>query len=145
MNNAPGTTRAWFKSGLEVKLGGSPPPRAGADMRQIMRDLVFSITKDDFEIQTFRSGGKGGQNQNKVASGVRIIHRASGCVSEAREQRDQLQNKRIAFKRLIEQPKFKAWFKIEAAKRMMNKEKLRKLNQEVNEWMSEKNLKIETF
>ena len=73
-------------------------------------DLVFSITKDDFEIQTFRSGGKGGQNQNKVESGVRIIHKASGCVSEAREQRDQIQNKRIAFKRLIEQPKFKAWF-----------------------------------
>ena len=108
-------------------------------------DLIFSITKNDFEVQTFRSGGKGGQNQNKVESGVRIIHRDSGCVSEAREQRDQLQNKRIAFKRLIEQPQFKTWFKIEAAKRMMGGERLRQINKEVDEMMQEKNLKIETF
>jgi protein subunit release factor B len=108
-----------------------------------MRDLILSITKDDFEIQTFRSGGKGGQNQNKVESGVRIIHRASGCTSEAREQRDQLQNKRIAFKRLVEQPKFKAWLKIECSKRMMDKEKLRRINREVNEMMADKFLKVE--
>ena len=105
--------------------------------------LVFSITKKDFEIQTFRAGGKGGQNQNKVESGVRIIHKASGCTSEAREQRDQLQNKRIAFKRLIEQPQFKAWFKMEAAQRVMGGEKLRKINQEVDEMMDEKNLRVE--
>ena len=108
-----------------------------------MKELLFSITKDDFEIQTFRSGGKGGQNQNKVASGVRIIHRASGCTSEAREQRDQLQNKHVAFKRLTEQKQFKAWFKIEAAKRMMDKGRLRKIAEEVSEMMQEKNLKIE--
>lgn len=106
---------------------------------------IFSITKDDFEIQTFRAGGKGGQNQNKVESGVRIIHRASGCVSEAREQRDQLQNKRIAFKRLIEQPQFKAWFKIESAKRLMGGERLRKINKEVDEMMKDKNLKVEYY
>lgn len=108
-------------------------------------DLVFSITKDNLEIQTFRSGGKGGQNQNKVESGVRIIHKDSGCVSESREERDQLQNKRIAFKRLIEQPKFKAWFKIEVAKRMMDKDKLRKINIEVNDMMQEKYLKVEYY
>jgi protein subunit release factor B len=108
-------------------------------------DLIFSITRDDLEIQTFRSGGKGGQNQNKVESGVRIIHRASGCVSESREQRDQLQNKRTSFKRLTEQPKFKVWFKIECAKRMMDKEKLHRINKEVNEMMNERNLKIEYF
>jgi protein subunit release factor B len=37
------------------------------------RKLVFSVTSKDLNIQTFRSGGKGGQNQNKVNSGVRII------------------------------------------------------------------------
>ena len=109
------------------------------------KQLVFSITKDDFEIQTFRAGGKGGQNQNKVESGVRIIHRASGAVSEARDSRDQLHNKRSAFKKLIELPKFKAWFKIEAAKRMMDKDLLRKVNQEVEDSMNERNLKIEYF
>lgn len=37
--------------------------------------LLFSVTIKDCEVQTFRSGGKGGQNVNKVESGVRIIHR----------------------------------------------------------------------
>jgi protein subunit release factor B len=106
-------------------------------------DIIFSITKDDLEIQTFRSGGKGGQNQNKVESGVRIIHRESGVVAECREERDQLTNKRRAFKKLIESPKFKAWFKIESAKRMMDKDKIRQINKEVDEMMSEKDLKVE--
>lgn len=109
------------------------------------KELVMSITKDDFEIQTFRSGGKGGQNQNKVESGVRIIHRPSGCVAESRESRDQIQNKRIAFRRLVEQPAFKAWLKIESAKRMLDKDKLREINRQVDEMMDEKNLKIEYF
>ena len=108
-------------------------------------ELIFSITKKDFEVQTFRSGGKGGQNQNKVESGVRIIHRESGCVSEVREQRDQLQNKRIAFKKLTEQSQFKSWFKIEAAKRILGGEKMRKINQEIDEMMADKNLKIEYY
>jgi protein subunit release factor B len=41
------------------------------------RELLFSITKEDFEIQTFCSGGKGGQHQNKVETGVRILHKYS--------------------------------------------------------------------
>ncbi len=108
-------------------------------------DLIFSITKDDFEIQTFRAGGNGGQNQNKVESGVRIIHRASGCVSESRDSRDQLHNKKSAFRKLIEQPRFKAWFKAEASRRMIDKEKLRSIQREVDLMMDEKNLKIEYF
>ena len=57
-------------------------------------ELLFSITKKDFEIQTFRSGGKGGQHQNKTDSGVRIIHRDSGARAESREERSQARNKR---------------------------------------------------
>ena len=108
-------------------------------------ELIFSITKDDFDFQYFRSGGAGGQNQNKVSSGVRISHYPSGCVSESREHRDQLQNKRAAFRRLTEQLKFKAWFKIEAAKRMMDKGRLRQISKEVDEMMQEKNLKVEFY
>lgn len=33
------------------------------------RQLLFSVTRDDCDWQTFRAGGKGGQNQNKVSSG----------------------------------------------------------------------------
>lgn len=74
-----------------------------------MKTLLFSLTRKDFEIQTFRSGGKGGQNQNKVNSGVRIIHKASGATGEARDSRDQLSNKKAAFQRLLASTKYKIW------------------------------------
>jgi protein subunit release factor A len=82
------------------------------------RKLLFSVTKKDLEIQTFRAGGKGGQNQNKRDTGVRIIHRESGAVGEARDQRTQGQNRRNAFKRLVASPKFKKWHRIKTAQMM---------------------------
>ena len=57
-----------------------------------MKELLFTIRKKDFEIQTFRSGGKGGQHQNKTDSGVRIIHKASGAVGESRNDKSQHRN-----------------------------------------------------
>ena len=73
------------------------------------KELLYSIGKKDLEVQTFRAGGPGGQNQNKRNSGVRIIHRDSGAVGEARDQRTQLQNKKNALKRLVDSVKFKTW------------------------------------
>jgi protein subunit release factor A len=64
------------------------------------RELIFSATKNDFIVETFRSGGPGGQHQNKTDSGVRIIHKATGLRAESREYRSQYQNKKIAFRRL---------------------------------------------
>jgi len=52
-----------------------------------MKNKLFSLTKKDFDIQTFRAGGKGGQKQNKISSGVRIIHRESGELLENLEQK----------------------------------------------------------
>lgn len=72
------------------------------------RTLLFSVTLADCEVQTFRAGGKGGQNQNKRDTGVRIIHRASGARGEARDERSQLQNKRLAFKRMTDHALFRA-------------------------------------
>lgn len=71
------------------------------------RQLMFSVTVKDCEVQTFRSGGKGGQNQNKRDTGVRIIHHPSGARGEARDERSQLQNKRLAFKRMADHPLFR--------------------------------------
>lgn len=67
-----------------------------------MRKLkeLFSARKNDFRVDTFCSGGPGGQHQNKTESGVRITHIASGLSAESREQRSQKQNRRIAFERL---------------------------------------------
>lgn len=76
---------------------------------------LFSVTKKDFKIQTFKSGGKGGQHQNTTDSGVRIIHSDSGAVGESRDQRSQHANKRIALRRLCAHPKFKLWINRRAA------------------------------
>ena len=44
------------------------------------RQLILSMSKakGDFKVETFKSGGKGGQHQNKTDSGARVIHVASG-------------------------------------------------------------------
>jgi hypothetical protein len=73
------------------------------------KKLAFSVTLKDCEVQTFRAGGKGGQNQNKRDTGVRVCHRPSGAVGESREERSQLQNKKTAFRRMITHSKFKIW------------------------------------
>jgi len=71
-----------------------------------VRTRILSVTIADCEVQTFRAGGSGGQNQNKRDTGVRIIHRASGARGEARDERSQLQNKRLAWKRMAASPQF---------------------------------------
>jgi protein subunit release factor B len=80
------------------------------------KEILFSVTKKDFRVDTFRSGGKGGQNQNKVNSGVRVVHEASGAVGEARDERDQHVNKKRAFERCIQSKTFQAWLKTETAR-----------------------------
>jgi protein subunit release factor B len=72
-----------------------------------MRTRVLSVTIHDCEVQHFRSGGKGGQNQNKRDTGTRVIHHPSGARGESREERSQLQNKRAAFLRMVESKQFK--------------------------------------
>jgi protein subunit release factor B len=83
--------------------------------------LLFSVTRKDLIRQTFRSGGKGGQNQNKVESGVRLIHPPSGARGEARDSRDQKTNERSAFRRLVDSKEFRSWHKLECAKRLGQK------------------------
>ena len=80
------------------------------------KEKVLSLTKKDFEIQTFQSGGPGGQHQNKTDSGVRIIHRDSGAIGESREFKSQKKNKEIAFERLTNSNKFNIWIKKQVAK-----------------------------
>ena len=79
------------------------------------RTPLLHLTRDDFEIQSFRSGGPGGQHQNKTETGIRIIHHASGARAESREERSQLQNKQIAFRKLATDPKFVAWLRLASA------------------------------
>lgn len=56
----------------------------------------------EYRIETFRCGGKGGQNVNKVETGVRIVHIPTGLAVRATEERSQFQNKRRAMERMQE-------------------------------------------
>lgn len=73
------------------------------------RKLILSVTIHDCEVQHFRSGGNGGQNQNKRDTGCRVIHHPSGARGESREERSQLQNKKLAFKKMVQSGAFKIW------------------------------------
>jgi peptide chain release factor 1 len=67
--------------------------------------------REDFEIQTFRAGGKGGQNQNKRDTGVRIIDRATGLRAESRKHSTQEDNRKAAFLKLVD--RMVAHYKVE--------------------------------
>jgi hypothetical protein len=103
------------------------------------REKLVSVTRDDFEWSYFRAGGKGGQAQNKTSSGVRVKHPPSGAVAESREARDQLTNKRLAFQKIVKDPKFRGWLSLTASV-LEGKETP---EQVVEKLMADDNIKVE--
>ncbi len=104
------------------------------------KKLLFSVTLKDCRVEALAStGGAGGQNKNRRHTAIRITHPPSGAVGFSADERDQLQNKRVAWKRMAETKAFRAWHKRVTAELLTGKS----VDDLVEEAMEPQHLRVE--
>jgi protein subunit release factor B len=107
------------------------------------KELLFSVTSKDFRIDYFAAPGPGGQNKNKTKSACRMVHEESGAVGQCVEHREQARNRQEAFRRCVESDTFKKWHRIKSAAMMLRKSGQKSIEEQVEDALLPKNLKIE--
>ena len=73
---------------------------------------LFSVTASDCTFVAKRGSGKGGQKRNKTSNAIQCFHEPSGAMGEAEDQREQSQNRSLAFKRMAESKEFRSWMEL---------------------------------
>lgn len=89
-----------------------------------MKELLFKISKKDFELTWFSGSGCGGQNRNKNQNCCRLKHLETGIIAVGQSNKSRNQNKKEALENLVKNEKWKLWHKKKCSELLIDKNKL---------------------